>query len=139
LKYLQEKNHISYDINLNVAIKTPKSESAHTLCQTNFKHMYWSVAQQLTHHAVTGCNMQPGDMLGSGTISGSKKEEYGSLLELTWGGRDEIPLPNGEVRKFVADGDSIIMTGWANRNGKRIGFGDCEGTVLPALEESHYF
>lgn len=85
--------------------------------------MYWSVAQQLTHHAVTGCNMRAGDMLGSGTISGDKKEEFGSLLELTWGGRDDIELSNGEKRKFLQDGDSIVMTGWAVRNGKKIGFG----------------
>lgn len=87
--------------------------------------MYWSVAQQLTHHAVTGCNMKAGDMLGSGTISGEKKEEFGSLLELTWGGRDQILLGNGEKRKFVENGDSIVMTGWANINGKKIGFGQC--------------
>ncbi len=96
--------------------------------------MYWSVAQQLTHHAITGCNMKAGDLLGSGTISGDKKEEFGSLLEITWGGRDDIELPNGEKRKFVQDGDSILMTGWAVNNGKKIGFGECEGTVLPALD-----
>ena len=101
--------------------------------------MYWSVAQQLAHHAVTGCNMRAGDMLGSGTISGEKKEEFGSLLEITWGGRDDIDLPNGEKRKFLQDGDSIIMTGWAVRNGKKIGFGECEGTVLPALDEAEYY
>lgn len=83
--------------------------------------------------------MRAGDMLGSGTISGDKKQEYGSLLEATWGGRDDIKLDNGEVRKFALDGDSIIMTGWAEKNGKRIGFGDCEGTILPALDQSYYF
>ena len=87
--------------------------------------MYWSVAQQLAHHAITGCNMRAGDMLGSGTISGDKKEEFGSLLEITWGGRDDIDLPNGEKRKFIQDSDSIVMTGWAVRNGKKIGFGEC--------------
>lgn len=101
--------------------------------------MYWSVAQQLAHHSVTGCNMQPGDLLGSGTISGDKKEEYGSLLELTWGGRDSINLSNGETRKFIEDGDSIVITGFANRNGKRIGFGECSGKVLPAHPEADYY
>jgi fumarylacetoacetase len=79
--------------------------------------------------------MKAGDMLGSGTISGDKKEEFGSLLELTWGGRDDVELGNGEKRKFILDGDSIIMTGWAIKNGKKIGFGECAGTVLPALDE----
>ncbi len=77
--------------------------------------------------------MRAGDMLGSGTISGDKKEEFGSLLELTWGGRGDINLSNGEKRKVLQDGDSIVMTGLAVRNGKKIGFGECEGTVLPAL------
>lgn len=95
--------------------------------------MYWSCAQQLCHHSVTGCNMKPGDMLGSGTISGEKKEQFGSLLQLTWGGRDNITLSNGETRKFVEDGDSIVITGFAVKNGKKIGFGECAGKVLPAL------
>lgn len=94
--------------------------------------MYWSAAQQLTHHTVSGCNMQPGDLLGSGTISGTQKGEVGSLLELTWGGTNPITLSNGEVRKFVEDGDSIVIRGKSIKNGKVIGFGDCEGTVLPA-------
>ena len=95
--------------------------------------MYWSCAQQLCHHSVTGCNMKPGDMLGSGTISGEKKEQFGSLLQLTWGGRDNITLSNGETRKFIEDGDSIVITGFAVKNGKKIGFGECAGKVLPAL------
>lgn len=123
LEYLREKNHISYDINLNVSIQTPKMEKPERIVQTNFKYLYWSCAQQLTHHAVTGCNMTPGDLLGSGTISGEKKEEYGSLLELTWGGRDEIEFSNGEKRKFIQDGDIVVMTGHALKNGKKIGFG----------------
>jgi fumarylacetoacetase len=80
LPYLREKNHISYDINLLVSLKTPKMETPERIVKTNFKYLYWSVAQQLSHHTVTGCNMQPGDLLGSGTISGDKKEEFGSLL-----------------------------------------------------------
>lgn len=138
LPYLQEKNHISYDISLDVLIKTEKMEAPERLIQTNFKYMYWSCAQQLAHHSVSGCNMRPGDLLGSGTISGEKKEEFGSLLELTWGGRDEIKLSNGEVRKFVEDGDTILMRGTAVKNGRKMGFGECLGKVLPALPESDY-
>lgn len=109
------------------------------IVKTNYKYMYWSCAQQLTHHSVSGCNMQAGDLLGSGTISGQDKTEFGSLLELTWGGRDKIPLKNDETRVFIADGDSIMMRGWADKKGKKIGFGECEGTVLPVLPESDYF
>lgn len=83
--------------------------------------------------------MQAGDLLGSGTISGQKKEEYGSLLELTWGGKQTINLSNGESRKFIEDGDTIIMKGYANKNGKKIGFGECAGKVLPVLPESEYY
>lgn len=101
--------------------------------------MYWSVTQQLTHHALTGCNMQPGDVLGSGTISGPEKHEFGSMLELNWGGRDDIAIPGGETRKFALDGDSINIQGCAKRNGRKIGFGDCEGTILPAWGENEYF
>lgn len=100
--------------------------------------MYWSCAQQLTHHALTGCNMQVGDLLGSGTISGPEKNEFGSLLELNWGGKEDIKLPNGETRKFAQDGDSITIQGRAKKNGKIIGFGDCEGTILPAYDEKEY-
>ena len=139
LPYLREKNHISFDMNLCVAFKTPTMQAPDQIVKTNFKYLYWSVAQQLAHHSVSGCNMRAGDMLGSGTISGEKKEEWGSLLELTWGGRDEITLGNGEKRKFVEDGDEIIMTGFTMKNGKKIGFGDCAGKILPAHPETEYY
>ena len=138
LPYLKEKNHISYDINLGVHIQTPKMTEPEQIVKTNFKYLYWSVAQQLTHHAVSGCNMQPGDLLGSGTISGDDKSEFGSLLELSWGGQNKITLKNGEERVFIQDGDSIIMTGYAVNKGKKIGFGECAGKVLPCLDESAY-
>jgi fumarylacetoacetase len=119
-------------------MKTKTMEKADQIVTTNYKYMYWSCAQQLSHHSVTGCNMQPGDLLGSGTISGPEKHEFGSLLELTWGGVNSIALSNGENRKFIEDGDSVNIRGSAFHNGKRIGFGDCEGTVLPAFPESEY-
>jgi len=100
-------------------------EKPEKLVTTNYKYMYWSCAQQLAHHSVSGCNMQPGDLLGSGTISGNDKQEWGSLFELTWGGKETVNLSNGETRKFIQDGDSINIRGVALHNGKRIGFGDC--------------
>jgi fumarylacetoacetase len=83
--------------------------------------------------------MKPGDLLGSGTISGEKKEEFGSLLELSWGGRDSLTLSNGETRKFIEDGDTVVMTGFVNKKGRKIGFGECAGKVLPALPETDYY
>jgi fumarylacetoacetase len=103
------------------------------------KYLYYSVAQTVAHHSVTGCNMSPGDMLGSGTISGKEKHEFGSMLELCWGGKEVIALPNGEERKFLVDGDSINLNGICKGNGFTIGFGNCEGTILPAHEDSAYF
>lgn len=108
------------------------------ITESNMKYLYYSVAQTIAHHTVTGCNMSPGDILGSGTISGPEKTQYGSMLELCWGGKEEIKLSNGEVRKFLQDGDSINMTGVCHGNGFKIGFGSCEGTVLPAHPDSFY-
>ena len=110
-------------------------ERPHLLATSNMTHLYYSVAQTIAHHAVTGCNMSVGDMLGSGTISGTKKSQYGSMLELCWGGKEPIQLPTGEERKFLADGDSIVLRGVCKGDGYTIGFGDCEGTVLPARDE----
>lgn len=111
----------------------------HTLCTSNMKHLYYSAAQTITHHSVTGCNMSTGDMLGSGTISGTEKSEYGSMLELCWGGKETIALPNGEERKFLLDGDEVNMTGVCQGNGYTIGFGDCKGKIMPALDDTNYF
>lgn len=138
-EYLKESDHYSYDINLEVKLTTPQMKEPFTLSESNFKHLYWSVNQQLAHHAVTGCNMNVGDLLGSGTISGKEKKAYGSLLELCWGGKEPIELPNGEKRTFLEDGDTVIMTGFCQGNGFRVGFGECTGTILPALEDSDYF
>jgi fumarylacetoacetase len=139
LPYLKEKDHYSYDIELHVDIKTPKMDSYHNLAKSNFKHLYWSINQQLVHHTETGCPMAVGDLLGSGTISGTEKSEYGSLLELTWAGKDKIDLPNGEQRVFIQDGDSILMKGICKGDGYVIGFGHCEGKITPALDDSAYY
>jgi fumarylacetoacetase len=102
-------------------------------CRTSFGHSYWTVAQLVAHHTVNGCNLQPGDLLGSGTQSGPEEGEAGSLLELTLGGKRPITLTNNEVRTFLEDGDTVIFRGWCERAGAaRIGFGEVRGTLLPA-------
>jgi len=133
LEYLRDPSPTStYDINLSVGIKGASMSEAHIVTKTNFKFMYWSNRQQLVHHTVTGCNMRPGDLLGSGTISGSTPDSYGSLLELCWKGTNPIPFPDGTTRKFLQDGDTVIMKGYCQGNGFRVGFGDASGKILPA-------
>jgi fumarylacetoacetase len=103
------------------------------LSRSNLKDLYWTIAQMLTHHASNGCNMQTGDLIATGTVSGPEKSERGCLLELTWRGTEPIELPNGESRRFIEDGDEIVMRGSCEREGfRRIGFGECRGVVLPA-------
>ena len=130
LPYLRENTANNYDIHLQVAIAADGSETV--ISNTNFKHMYWSMMQQLTHHSITGCNMRVGDLMGSGTISGSEKDSRGSLLELTWNTTEPLTLVNGEQRGFLEDGDTVIMRGHCQKDGLRIGFGEVRGTVLPA-------
>jgi len=138
LPYLQDPKYSSYDMKLEVDLITEKEgdrpSSTTTISRSNFRHLYWSVRQQLVHHAVTGCNMRAGDLLGSGTISGEDPGSYGSMLELSWRGRDEIPLSGGGVRKFIKDHDTIVMRGTCGGTDglPRIGFGNCAGKVLPA-------
>ena len=122
----------AYDIQLEVDLKTGTLERPHVLCRSNFKHLYWSMVQQLAHHTASGCNIRPGDLMASGTISGPTPESFGSMLELSWRGTKPIELPNGEQRRFIADGDTITMRGWCEGDGYRIGFGECEGKLLPA-------
>ena len=98
---------------------------------SNFKYMYWTVAQQIAHHTVNGCNLNIGDILASGTISGSEEGSFGSLLEITKGGKETIILDNGEERTFLQDGDTVIMKAWGEKNGKRIGFGEVTNKILP--------
>ena len=130
LPYLRENTANNYDIHLQVAIAADGSETV--ISNTNFKYMYWSMMQQLTHHSITGCNMRVGDLMGSGTISGPEKDSRGSLLELTWNTTEPLTLVNGEQRGFLEDGDTLIMRGHCQKDGLRIGFGEVRGTVLPA-------
>jgi fumarylacetoacetase len=103
------------------------------LSRSNFKHMYWSMAQQLAHHTSNGCNLRPGDMLASGTISGPTPDSFGSMLELAWNRTKPIELPNGEARVSVQDGDRVTITGWCEHaDGYRVGFGEVTGRILPA-------
>ncbi|MCH8486794.1 MAG: fumarylacetoacetase [Candidatus Cyclonatronum sp.] len=124
----------TYDIRLEVGIQGENMDAPHTVCVSNFRYLYWSMAQQLVHHAVTGCNMRTGDLLASGTISGPTEDSYGSMLELSWRGSKPLKFPNGEERKFLQDGDTVVMTGWAQGDGYRVGFGACEGRLLPAVQ-----
>ena len=125
------------DIQLELLLQTAKMKQAglapHCLAQTSYRHAYWTLAQLVTHHTVNGCNLQPGDLLGSGTLSGPTLEQAGALLELTTGGKQAISLPNGETRTFLQDGDTVLLRGHCSQAGAaRIGFGVCEGTLLPA-------
>lgn len=135
LPYLKEKNRLNFDVQLEVYL-TPHSSlntpnSSFRISRSNFKNMYWTVAQQIAHHTVNGCNLNPGDMLASGTISGKEPDSYGSLLELTWGGKNPITLPDGSVRKFVEDYDTVIIRGFAQKGEIRVGFGEVKTTILP--------
>ncbi len=133
LPYLRQTGKKNFDIQLQVGIKPENGEET-TLANSNFKYMYWSMAQQLAHHTVNGCNVRSGDMMGSGTISGPTKDSYGSMLELTWRGQNPVTLKDGTTRKFIQDGDTVIMRAHCERDGLRIGFGECSGKVLPALQ-----
>jgi fumarylacetoacetase len=132
LAYLQQAQPNNYDLELAVGLRTAQMNAAHNICRTNFKYMYWSSVQQLVHHASSGCAMNIGDLLGSGTISGPEKYQRGSLLEISWNGSESLELPGGVRRTFLEDGDSLVMRGWCQGDGYRVGFGEVEGTVLPA-------
>jgi len=131
LPYLQYDGDKNYDINLEVFIQPDNSEPVR-VCESNFKYMYWNMAQQLAHQTINGCNVRIGDLYGSGTISGSDKGSYGSMLELSWKGTNPISMNDGSERKFIQDGDTVIMKGHAEKNGIRIGFGEVSTKVLPA-------
>ena len=136
--YLQETGPMLYDIELEITMQPDGTGEATTISRTNYKNMYYSPAQQLTHHAIGGCAMNTGDLLGSGTISGPEKDQYGSLLELTWGGKEPLTLKGGETRKFIENGDRLTLKGWAQGEGHRIGFGECTGTIAPAPEQKDW-
>ena len=128
LPYLQTEGNLNYDIRLEVYLQNSRISSS------NFKYMYWNINQQLAHHTITGCNVNPGDLMASGTISAPEEGGYGSLLELSWKGTKSIRLDNGDQRKFLQDGDTVTLTGWCQGRGYRVGFGEVTGKILPALE-----
>lgn len=135
LPYLQQKGKHTYDINLEVAI-CPENGKEHIVSKTNFKYMYWSMCQQLAHHTSNGCRVNSGDMMGSGTISGPTPDSFGSMLELTWGGKNPIKLTDGTERKFINDNDTVIMRGFCQNNEVRIGFGEVASKLLPPFVRS---
>lgn len=132
LDYLKFEGEKNYDINLEVFIK-PENGEENLIAESNFKYMYWNMAQQLAHHTVNGCNIEVGDLYASGTISGKDKNSYGSMLELTWRGTNPLQLKDGTERKFINDNDTVIMRGFAEKNGKRVGFGEVSGKILSAI------
>ncbi|PIA38239.1 hypothetical protein AQUCO_02800128v1 [Aquilegia coerulea] len=131
LPYLAEKNSKNYDISLEVRIKSAGQEQESVLTKSNFKHLYWTITQQVAHHTINGCNLRPGDLLGTGTISGPEPDSLGCLLELTWNGKNSLNL-NGLPRTFLEDGDEVVLTGVCKGDGYKVGFGTCSGKILPA-------
>lgn len=132
LPYLHFRGNKNVDLRLEVFLQPDGGEPI-TISRSNFKYMYWNINQQLAHHTVNGCNIQVGDMYASGTISGPSPGSYGSMLELTWNGAKPIQLPDDTERKFIHDNDTIILKGYCEKDGVRIGFGECKGKLLPAL------
>jgi len=133
LPYLRCKDDFTFDIRLEAHLQTASMKAPHVITQTNFQNLYWSISQQLAHHTVSGCNLQPGDLLASGTISGANEESRGCMLELTWRGANPLKLPNDETRKWLEDGDRLTLTGWCQGDGYRVGFGEVSGRILPVL------
>ncbi|MEY2564532.1 MAG: fumarylacetoacetase [Verrucomicrobiota bacterium] len=132
LPYLRATADFTYDIQLEARLQTAAMTEPHVITRTNLQNLYWSIAQQLAHHTVNGCNLQPGDLLASGTISGPTEDSRGCMLELTWRGANPLSLPNGETRKWLEDGDGLTITGWAQGDRYRVGFGEVAGRILPA-------
>lgn len=131
LPYLREPGPLLYDIALEVAL-APEGKAETVIARTSYAEMYYSAPQQLAHHASSGCPMNVGDLLGSGTISGPSKDSRGSLLELSWGGKEPVSIAGEDARSFIADGDTIIMRGHCQGDGYRVGFGECRGKVIAA-------
>lgn len=133
LPYLQFSGERNFDIQLEVDLQPPGAEAS-TICQSNTKYLYWNITQQLAHHTSNGCPVRVGDLMASGTISGPTEKGYGSLLELSWGGKKELQLQGGHQRTFIEDYDRITMRGFAQRDGKRVGFGEVTAQILPSIE-----
>lgn len=131
LDYLKFEGDKNFDINLEVYFQ-PENGEENLICKSNYKYMYWNMTQQLAHHTINGCNVEVGDLYASGTISGSEPNSFGSMLELTWRGQNPLKLSDGTERKFIEDHDTIIMRGFSEKNGIRVGFGEVRGKVLPA-------
>jgi fumarylacetoacetase len=132
LPYLRQAQPNNYHLALEVGLRASSMNEAQNICRTNFKYMYWSSVQQLMHHASSGCAMNVGDLLGSGTISGPEKDQRGSLLEISWNGTEPVELQGGVKRSFLEDSDSLVMRGWCQGDGYRVGFGEVEGTIMAA-------
>lgn len=133
LPYLKQKGEKAFDIHLEVAIQ-PESTVETVVSRSNFKYMYWSMAQQLAHHTINGCRVNSGDMMGSGTISGPTEDSFGSMLELSWGGQKPLTMHDGSERKFIQDNDTVIIRGYCQNDKVRIGFGECASKLLPAID-----
>ena len=129
LPHLQYDGNKNYDISLELSI-TPAAHEASIVTKTNFKYMYWNMCQQLAHHTSNGCNVRVGDLMASGTISGPKPGSFGSMLEICWGGKNPITLTDGKLRSFIEDGDKVSLRGWAEKDGKRIGFGELYNRIV---------
>jgi len=134
LPYLQNSGERTYDIQLEVWLQGPEMPECHCISRTNFKYLYWDISQQVAHHTVNGCNLRLGDLIASGTISGSDPSSYGSLIELAWQGKKPITFPNGVTRTALLDGDRLTLTGWCQGDGYRVGFGEVTGKILPAID-----
>jgi fumarylacetoacetase len=132
LPYLRSPGDWAFDVQLEVYLQSERLPAPERICASNLRFLYWNVCQQLAHHTVNGCNLRPGDLVASGTISGASPDSYGSLLELTWRGSKPLTLVNGEKRAFLQDGDRVTMTGWCQGEGYRVGFGEVTGKILPA-------
>jgi fumarylacetoacetase len=130
LPYLEYRGDSNYDIKLEVSIITPDGQEK-IVSKSNFKYMYWNMMQQLAHHTVNGCNINIGDLMASGTISGKDESSYGSMLEISWAGKNPIEMPDGTFRKFLNDGDTVVMRGYAEKGEMRVGLGEVRSKILP--------
>src|SRR6059058_941212 len=130
MPYLRAKDDFTFDIQLEASLQTSSMNAAHVISRTNFQNLYWRIAQQLAHHTISGCNLQPGDLLASGTISGPTEESRGCMLELTWRGAHPLKLPNSETRKWLENGDILAISGWCQGDAYRVGFGEVSGRII---------
>jgi len=135
LPYLRSSNNWAFNVNLEVTLQSEKMDAPQVITRSNLRNLYWTIAHQLAHHTITGCNMNSGDMLATGTISGPEKDSRGCMLELSWKGTEPLEFPNGETRKFLQDGDRVTMSGWCQGDGYRVGFGDVTGKLLPSIKQ----